>query len=80
MGSLLFRFFISGEEKEVLSGSELWELPLSGRKSSPIDTFAKTITTGDYFRAAAAFLSRQDYSALTKGLESFFQSPVPSLI
>ena len=67
MKNLRFRFFISGVEKELLPGSELWELSLAGKES----------TTGDYFKAAAAFLSKQDCVPLTKALESFFQFPVP---
>ncbi|SDT87510.1 hypothetical protein [Desulfobacula phenolica] len=72
----LFCFFLSGEKKEVLPGSELWELPLSGKNtgfSSDTPSERKlqdaVITIGDYFLASCRFLSENNFSILKAGLE-----------
>ena len=83
MGKNRFHFFISGEEKEVIPGSELWELPLSGKRtvrdggfqSGPVNRDTE-ITIGDYFSASSEVLSKKEFSILVTGLESFFQRPV----
>jgi hypothetical protein len=83
MGKNRFHFFISGEEKEVIPGSELWELPLSGKRtvrdggfqSGPVNRDTE-ITIGDYFLASSEVLSKKEFSILVTGLESFFQRPV----
>ncbi|MFA5902439.1 MAG: hypothetical protein WC836_00785 [Desulfobacula sp.] len=83
MGKNRFHFFISGEEKEVLPGSELWELPLSGKRTG-IDGNSQSgtvnrdaeITVGDYFSASCEVLSKDEFSILSTGLEAIFQKPV----
>lgn len=69
-----FCFFIPGEKKQILPGSYLWELPLSGKKSGSLRNF--NITTGDYFTACCSFLSKNDFLKLRTGLELFLQRPV----
>jgi len=78
-----FHFYISGEEKEVLPGSPLWELPLSGKEPCRDHAVAsgsarqdREITIGDYFSAVCRFLSRNEVSILISGLEAVFQNPV----
>ena len=83
MGKNRFHFFISGEEKEVIPGSELWELPLSGKRtgreggfqSGPVNRDTG-ISIGDYFSASCEILSKKEFSILVTGLESVFQRPV----
>ena len=74
MGSNLFSFFISGAKKEVLPGSYLWGLPLSGKETRHSSSHA--ITTGDYYLTACKFLSNDHFSFLQKALNSFFSRPV----
>ena len=74
MGFNLFRFFISGAKKEVLPGSDLWELPLSGKDTRHLSELV--FTTGDYYLTACKFLSRDHFSILQTGLSSFFNRPV----
>jgi len=74
MGSNLFRFFISGAKKEVLPGSDLWKLPLSGKDTR--HSFDSAFTTGDYYLTACKFLSKDHFFILQKGLNSFFNRPV----
>ena len=74
MGSNLFSFFISGFEKEVLPGSYLWGLPLSGKETR--HSFESSFTTGDYYLTACKFLSKDHFCILQKGLNSFFNRPV----
>jgi len=83
MESNLFRFFVSGEEGQVLPGSRLWDFPLSGEKirkfcggSSKNGTQKPPFTIGDYFSAAHLFLSENDFLRLKTGLECFFKQPV----
>ncbi len=78
-----FHFYISGEEKEVLPGSALWELPLSGKEPGRDDAVAsgsarqdREITIGEYFSAACRFLSWNGFSILMSGLEAVLQNPV----
>lgn len=78
-----FHFYISGEKKEVLSGSALWELPLSGKGPGRDDAVApgparknREITTGEYFSAACRFLSLNGFSILISGLEAVLHNPV----
>ena len=52
MGFNLFRFFISGAKKEVLPGSDLWKLPLSGKDTRHL--YDLVLTTGDSRRSRAA--------------------------
>jgi len=74
MGFNLFSFFISGAKKEVLPGSDLWKLPLSGKDTRhPSDL---VFTTGDYYLTACKFLSRDHFSILERALSSFFNRPV----
>ncbi len=68
MGSNLFRFFISGVEKEVLPGSKLWLLPLSGKKIR--QSCDADFTTGDYYLAACKVLSKNDFLILQTGIKS----------
>ncbi len=77
MDSSLFRFFISGEEREILPGSRFWKILLSGEdtgsssNTSPAHSHSKTIVTiGDYFSAARQFLSKNDFTLLKSGLET----------
>ncbi|MDA3787426.1 MAG: hypothetical protein PF503_02865 [Desulfobacula sp.] len=74
MGSNLFSFFISGAEKEVLPGSDLWELRLSGKDTRHSSN--SSFTTGDYYLTACKFLSKDNFSILQKALGSFFNSTV----
>ncbi len=83
MESNLFSFFLSGEKKEVFPGSELWELPLSGKNTgfssdSPSEPALQdsVITIGDYFSASCCFLSENDFSILKAGLEAACNKPV----
>ena len=83
MEKFRFHFYISGEEKEVLSGSALWELPLSGKEPGRDHAVAsgsarqdREITVGEYFSAACRFLSRNEFSILISGLEAVLQNPV----
>jgi hypothetical protein len=76
-----FHFYISGEEKEILPGSALWELPLSGtgRKDAVTSGSAgqdREITVGEYFSASCRFLSRNQFSILMSGLEAVLQKSV----
>jgi hypothetical protein len=78
-----FHFYISGEKKEVLPGSALWELPLSGKGPGRDDAVASgsarqdgEITVGEYFSAACRFLSRNEFSFLISGLEVVLHNPV----
>jgi hypothetical protein len=78
-----FHFYISGEEKEILPGSALWELPLSGKGPGREDAVAsgsagqdREITVGEYFSASCRFLSRNEFSILISGLEAVLQKPV----
>ncbi len=78
-----FHFFISGEKKEVVPGSDLWELPLSGNRTainSGFQSEAKNrdaeITIGDYFSASCEVLSKKKNSILMAGLKDHFQRPV----
>ncbi len=74
MGFNRFSFFISGAKKEVLPGSDLWKLPLSGKDTRhPSDL---VFTTGDYYLTACKFLSKDQFSILQTGLSSFFNRPV----
>ncbi len=84
MGKNRLHFFISGEEKEVIPGSELWELPLSGKRvgqAGDLDSGTANrdtgITVGDYFSASCEVLSKKEFSILVTGLESVFQKTVP---
>ena len=74
MGTSLFRFFISGIEKEVAPDSHLWQLPLSGKNIRQSCDFTLTtgFTTGDYYLAACEFLSKDNFSILKIGLKTFF--------
>jgi len=74
MGSNLFSFFISGAKKEVLPGSYLWGLPLSGEETR--HSCESFFTTGDYYLTACKFLSKDHFSILQTGLSSFFNRPV----
>jgi len=78
MGTRLFRFFISGVEKEVAPDSRLWQLPLSGKniRQSCDSSLTKGLTTGDYYLAACEFLSRDNFLFLKKGLKTFFKKSV----
>ena len=78
-----FHFYISGEEREILPGSALWELPLSGKGPGREDAVAsgsvgqdREITVGEYFSASCRFLSRNEFSILISGLEAVLQQPV----
>jgi hypothetical protein len=78
-----FHFYISGEEKEVLPGSALWELPLSGKGPGRDDVVVsglvrkgREITVGDYFSASCRFLSRNGFLILISGLNEVLQKPV----
>ncbi|MBC2705194.1 hypothetical protein [Desulfobacula sp.] len=71
MQSRLFRFFISGEEKEIFPGSRLWKFALSGKNTEDF-----VLTIGDYFSAARQFLLKNDVALLKSGLESVFNAPV----
>jgi len=71
----LFCFFISGEATAVFPGDGLWEMPLSGGKNRVFRNFSSDqtvrdskITIGDYFLAAAEFLSKRNFSILKSGL------------
>ncbi len=84
MKSSLFAFFVSGEENQVFPGSQLWDVPLSGEKTSKFceissQNIAKTqaITIGDYFSAAKQFLAENDFLKIRTGLDIFFKRPVP---
>ncbi len=74
MGSDLFKFFISGEKKEILPGSYLWELPLSGKNTR--HSCNLVFTTGDYYLAACKFLCKDYFAILQAGLNSFFNKPL----
>lgn len=83
MGKNRLHFFISGEAKEVLPGSKLWEVPLSGKEPGRDDAVAsgsarqdREITIGEYFSASCRFLSRNGFSILISGLEAILQKPV----
>lgn len=83
METKLFAFFVSGEENQVFPGSNLWEVPLSGRNtanfcnnSSENTSKSQVITIGDYFFAARQFLLENDFLKLRTGLEMFFKRPV----
>ncbi len=83
MKAPLFRFFISGEKKEVSMDSDLWKLLLLGdkawvseSKSSNKTSSSLDITIGDYFIAARKFLSRNDFSLLKKGLEGILNTHI----
>ncbi|WP_300460048.1 hypothetical protein [Desulfobacula sp.] len=83
MASPLICFFLSGEEKQVLPGSRLWKLPLSGKgmdssSDIPCDPIPRepVITIGDYFSAAGRFLSENDFSILKTGIEALVKQPV----
>jgi len=85
METKLFAFFVSGEENQVFPGSNLWEVPLSGKNtgnfcniSSKNISKSQIITIGDYFLAARQFLSENDSLKLRTGLEIFFKRPVPT--
>ena len=85
METKLFAFFVSGEENQVFPGSNLWEVPLSGKNtenfcniSSKNISKSQEITIGDYFSAARQFLSENDFLKLRSGLEIFFKRPVPT--
>lgn len=76
-------FFISGEEKELTSGSELWDWPLSRRKDDGNNDFlpgrgsrGTEITIGDYFSASCKILSQNEYLILLTGLEAVLKRPV----
>jgi hypothetical protein len=78
-----FHFYISGEEKEVLPGSALWGLPLSGKKPGGNDAVVsgparqdRDITVGEYFSASCRFLSRNGFSILISGLKEVLQKHV----
>lgn len=82
MEDKLFRFFVSGEKNQVVPGSPLWALPLSGKDtghscgpSSTRTTQAPCVTIGDYFSAASQFLSKNNFSILKAGLDVFMQRP-----
>jgi hypothetical protein len=78
-----FHFFISGEEKEIFSGSRLWELPLSGGstgnggdpRSEAVNQDEK-ITVGEYLSAAGRVLSQKNFSMLQTGLGAISSEPV----
>lgn len=76
MASGFFCFFISGEENQILPGSRLWQLPLSGKNpefSGSSHSTGKTknqMTIGDYFLAVSLFLSKNDFSLLKSGIQS----------
>jgi hypothetical protein len=70
MGFDLFKFFISGSEKQVLPDSQLWKLPLSGKIATK--TSDSDFTTGDYFLAACKFLSKDKFLILKQGIQSVF--------
>ncbi len=74
MVSDLFSFFISGEKREVLPGSDLWELQLLGKDTRHLSDLV--FTTGDYYLTACKFLSKDHFSILQTGLNSFFNRPV----
>lgn len=83
MGKTRAHFFISGEEKEVFPGSELWEMPLSGKRTVSQSDFQSggvsrrtAIGVGDYFSASRLFLSKNDCSILLTGLETVLKKPV----
>ncbi len=78
MGTSLFRFFISGIEKEVAPDSHLWQLPLSGKniRQSCDSSLTKGLTTGDYYLAACEFLSKDNFSILKIGLKFFFDKSI----
>lgn len=83
MASPFFCFFISGEKDPVLRGSDLWQLPLSGKKSgvsgnrsSEQNTYDPMILIGDYFLAATRFLSQDDFLTLKSGVESVLNRSV----
>ncbi|WP_022667228.1 hypothetical protein [Desulfospira joergensenii] len=70
-------FYISGNNQEILPGSPLWALPLSGRISqydpsvqSQNSDIPGDLTIGDYFSACRTFLSADKgrilYSALSQ--------------
>lgn len=83
MEKIKAHFFISGEEKEIAPGSELWELPLSGRRTKKNTGFqagkvnqGTGITIGDYFSASCKVLSQNECSILLTGLEAILKRPV----
>jgi len=85
MDSGLFCFFISGEENQVLPGSRLWHLPLSGENPDFLNdsrlehkTCDSVITIGDYFSAVSLFLSKNDFSLLKSGIKSVLNTSVQS--
>lgn len=66
------KFFLSGQEQVVKPNSELWNSPLpSNRKSTQIKSCKDnpgSITYGDYFETAGAFIKENDYAHILKAL------------
>ncbi|MBT7262098.1 MAG: hypothetical protein HN888_13370 [Desulfobacula sp.] len=83
METKLFAFFVPGEENQVFPGSNLWEVPLSGKNKGDFCNISsknisknQVITIGDYFCAARQFLSENDFLKVRSGLEIVFKRPV----
>jgi hypothetical protein len=83
MASPLVCFFLSGEEEQVVPGSRLWKLPLSGKgngvsRDIPGDDIPRepVRTMGDYFSAAGRFLSEKDFLIVKTGIDALVKQPV----
>ncbi|MBU1055352.1 MAG: hypothetical protein KKC46_16255 [Proteobacteria bacterium] len=66
------KFFLTGQEKLINPDSELWNTPLpSNRKNTQVKSSEDnpdTITYGDYFEAAAAFIKKNNYEIILNAL------------
>ncbi len=68
----LFRYYIPGHAGFVDSKSSLWNTPLNGNKEdSNIDVSASFLIK-DFFEYAEAFIRRNNYGVLKKGLGFYF--------
>ena len=78
MKKTLFRYFVSGQPNELVPGSGVWNIPLSGnshlfgRKSSAARDSADDSgpTIGAYLSGCAAFLGQSGYAFLLKGISA----------
>ncbi len=68
-------FFVSGQTEPVFPGSRLWQTPLSGNVSAGRQ-IEQPVTIGDYFNAAAQFLSENKFAFLRTGLAALLKRAV----